>query len=44
MQESVGGVASFRLRLPKKGAYILYVYAKEDTPENKDNVYSQVIN
>ncbi|XP_052771924.1 uncharacterized protein LOC128211311 [Mya arenaria] len=42
MQESVGGVASFRLRLPQKGAYILYIYAKEDTPENKDNVYAQV--
>lgn len=42
MQESVGGVASFRLRLPQKGSYILYIYAKEDTPENKDNVYSQV--
>lgn len=42
MQESVGGVASFRLRLPEKGSYILYIYAKEDTPENKDNVYAQV--
>lgn len=42
MQESVGGVASFRLRLPKKGSFILYIYAKEDTPENKDNVYAQV--
>lgn len=42
MQESVGGIASFRLRLPERGSYILYVYAKEDTPENKDNVYAQV--
>ncbi|XP_062611451.1 uncharacterized protein LOC134273277 isoform X2 [Saccostrea cucullata] len=42
MQESVGGIASFRLRLPVKGSYILYIYAKEDTPENKDNVYAQV--
>ena len=42
MQESVGGIASFRLRLPERGSYILYIYAKEDTPENKDNVYAQV--
>ncbi|KAK3094774.1 hypothetical protein FSP39_006071 [Pinctada imbricata] len=42
MQESVGGIASFRLRLPEKNSYILYIYAKEDTPENKDNVYAQV--
>ena len=42
-QESVGGIASFRLRLPQKGSYILYIYAKEDTPENKDNVYAQVL-
>lgn len=42
MQESVGGIASFRLRLPQKGSYIVYIYAKEDTPENKDNVYAQV--
>lgn len=42
MQESVGGIASFRLRLPEKGSYIIYIYAKEDTQENKDNVYAQV--
>lgn len=42
MQESVGGISSFRLRLPVKGSYILYIYAKEDTPENKENVYAQV--
>ncbi|ESO90318.1 hypothetical protein LOTGIDRAFT_218011 [Lottia gigantea] len=42
MQESVGNISSFRLRLPIKGSYILYIYAKEDTPENKDNVYAQV--
>lgn len=42
MQESMDGIASFRLRLPVKGSYILYIYAKEDTPENKDNVYAQV--
>ncbi|XP_050399570.1 hillarin isoform X2 [Patella vulgata] len=42
MQESVGSIASFRLRLPIKGSYILYIYAKEDTPENKENVYAQV--
>ena len=41
-QESVSGIASFRLRLPVKGSYIIYIYAKEDTPENKDNVYAQV--
>lgn len=41
MQESVGGIASFRLRLPVKGSFILYIYAKEDTPENKDNVYAK---
>ncbi|XP_029644723.1 uncharacterized protein LOC115218879 [Octopus sinensis] len=42
MQESSNGIASFRLRLPVTGSYVLYIYAKEDTPENKDNVYSQV--
>ncbi|XP_033757635.1 uncharacterized protein LOC117340002 [Pecten maximus] len=42
MHESVGGIGSFRLRLPEKGSYILYIYAKEDTPENTDNVYAQV--
>lgn len=42
MQESVEGIASFRLRLPVKGSYILIIYAKEYTPENKDNMYSQV--
>ncbi|BFY97405.1 hypothetical protein BsWGS_00445 [Bradybaena similaris] len=42
MQESSGRIASFSLRLPVQGSYILYIYAKEDTPENKDNVYAQV--
>ncbi|KAK3603019.1 hypothetical protein CHS0354_037766 [Potamilus streckersoni] len=42
LQESVGGIASFRLRLPQRGSYIIYIYAKEDTPENKDTVYAQV--
>ncbi|XP_046335302.2 uncharacterized protein LOC124117442 [Haliotis rufescens] len=42
MQESTGGIASFKLRLPEKGSYILYIYAKEDIPENKENVYAQV--
>uniref|UniRef100_A0A0B7AF40 Transglutaminase-like domain-containing protein n=1 Tax=Arion vulgaris TaxID=1028688 RepID=A0A0B7AF40_9EUPU len=42
LQESSGRIASFSLRLPVQGSYILYIYAKEDTPENKDNVYAQV--
>jgi hypothetical protein len=42
LQESSGRIASFALRLPVQGSYILYIYAKEDTPENKDNVYAQV--
>ncbi|XP_055889743.1 uncharacterized protein LOC106068552 [Biomphalaria glabrata] len=42
LQESSGRIASFSLRLPVAGSYILYIYAKEDTPENKDNVYAQV--
>jgi len=42
LQESSGRIASFSLRLPVEGSYILYIYAKEDTPENKDNVYAQV--
>lgn len=42
LQESSGRIASFSLRLPIQGSYILYIYAKEDTPENKDNVYAQV--
>lgn len=42
LQESSGRIASFCLRLPVQGSYILYIYAKEDTPENKDNVYAQV--
>lgn len=36
------GIASFRLRLPVKGSYILIIYAKEYTAENIDNMYSQV--
>lgn len=42
MQESVGGIVNFRLRLPVEGSYILTIYAKEDTPENKENVYHPV--
>lgn len=42
LQESVGGIASFSLRLPVSGSYMLFIYAKEDTPENKENVYAQV--
>ena len=42
LQESSGRIASFSLRLPVQGSYILFIYAKEDTPENKDNVYAQV--
>lgn len=42
MQESVEGIASFRLRIPVKGSYIFSIYAKEYTPENKVNVYSKV--
>merc|ERR1712142_1103531 len=42
MQESSNGIASFRLRLPTTGSYVLYIYAKEDRPENKENVYAQV--
>nr|KAG5714243.1 hypothetical protein BaRGS_018460 [Batillaria attramentaria] len=42
LQESSGGIASFSLRLPVTGSYIIYIYAKEDTPENKENVYAQV--
>lgn len=42
MQESSNGIASFRLRLPATGSYVLYIYAKEDRPENKENVYAQV--
>lgn len=42
MQEIVEGIVTFRLRLPVKGSYILTIYAKEGTPEKKDNVYAQV--
>ncbi|CAG5135476.1 unnamed protein product [Candidula unifasciata] len=42
LQESSGRIASFTLHLPVEGSYILYIYAKEDTPENKDSVYAQV--
>lgn len=42
MQENSGRISSFSLRLPVTGSYILYIYAKEDTVENKDNVYAQV--
>jgi hypothetical protein len=42
LQESSGRIASFSLRLPSENSYILYIYAKEDTPENKDSVYAQV--
>lgn len=42
MQENVGGIVNFRLRLPVEGSYILTIYAKEDTPENKENVYHPV--
>lgn len=42
LQESVGGIASFSLRLPVSGSYMLFIYAKEDTPETKENVYAQV--
>lgn len=42
MQESCSGIASFRLRLPVKTSYKLYIYAREELPENKDTSYAQV--
>ncbi|PVD31076.1 hypothetical protein C0Q70_10353 [Pomacea canaliculata] len=42
IQESTGGIASFSLRLPCSGSYMLFIYAKEDTPETKDYNFAQV--
>lgn len=42
LQESVNGIVSFRLRLPVKRSYVLTIYAKENAPEIKDDVYATV--
>ncbi|KAL8579137.1 hypothetical protein ACOMHN_036076 [Nucella lapillus] len=42
MQDKENGVATFNLRLPVSASYIIFIYAKEDTGNKKEGVYSQV--
>lgn len=42
MLEAHDGIITFRLRLPEKGSYNFFVYAKEDSPEKKDSMFAQV--
>lgn len=42
MLEAAEGMVTFRLRLPKVGTYDLIIYAKEDVPDKKENMFAEI--
>ncbi|KAJ8317703.1 hypothetical protein KUTeg_005607 [Tegillarca granosa] len=42
MLEANKGKVTFTLRLPRKDTYVFYVYAKEELPDKKDSMFTQV--